>query len=169
MSILIRPARSLDLPAILDLNLLAFGSEGEGRLIQALDTGGYSRVSLVAKDPGVIGHILFSEIEILHKNQISKALSLAPMCVHPERQGQSIGTALLREGIRRCREMAYLGVFVLGHPEFYQKFGFSHKLTRAFECPYSGPAFMALELSTGSLQGVEGSLIYPEPFRSALA
>lgn len=168
MNICIRPSQARDLPRIIELNLLAFLTAGEGSLVQALESGGHSRLSLVAEDTNIIGHILFSEIEILQSRNVTKALSLAPMCVIPGRQRLGIGSALVREGILKCRAMGYPGIFVLGYPEFYRKFGFNHEVTKKFECPYSGPAFMALELSTGSLLGKEGKLAYPEPFRSAL-
>lgn len=168
MSLLIRPALPQDLPALQELNRRAFRGDAEGKLIRALDAGGHTRVSLVAEDPEIVGHILFSEIEILHANQATKALSLAPMCVHPERQRRGIGSALVREGILRCRTLGYPAIFVLGHPEFYRRFGFRHELTTAFECPYSGPAFLAMELRDGSLRRKKGEIIYSEPFRSEL-
>jgi putative acetyltransferase len=55
-------------------------------------------------------------------------------------------------------------VIVVGHPDFYPRFGFSAKLAERLASPYSGPAFMALELTPGALDGVEGEVRYPPPF-----
>ena len=71
---------------------------------------------------------------------------------------------LVREGLRTCVEAGHRIVVVLGHPEFYSRFGFSAKLARRLKSPYSGPAFMALELVSGALEGVEGEVQYPPPF-----
>jgi putative acetyltransferase len=53
---------------------------------------------------------------------------------------------------------------VLGHPEFYPRFGFSAMMAGRLESPFSGPAFMAVELVPGALEGVAGEVWYPPPF-----
>ena len=106
-----------DYPAIREVNRLAFGREDEGRLIDALRTGGYARLSLVAEEEGrVVGHF-----------------------------GHRV-------------------VIVLGHPDYYPRFGFSAKLAERLATPYAGAAFMALELVPGALKGVSGEVNYPPPF-----
>ena len=72
---------------------------------------------------------------------------------------------LVREGLRACREAGHRIVVVLGHPEFYPRFGFSARLAERLKSPYSGPAFMAIELVPGALEGVEGEVRYPPPFK----
>ncbi len=57
-------------------------------------------------------------------------------------------------------------VVVLGHPEFYPRFGFSSELAQNLESPYSGEAWMALELVEAALDGVTGRVQYPPPFAS---
>jgi putative acetyltransferase len=71
---------------------------------------------------------------------------------------------LVREGLRTCAEAGHRIVVVLGHPEFYPRFGFSATLAGRLRSPYSGPAFMAIELVPGALEGVEGEVRYPPPF-----
>lgn len=71
---------------------------------------------------------------------------------------------LASEGLRVCRDRGYGIVVVLGHPESYPRFGFSARIAERLRSPYSGPAFMAIELGPGALGGVEGEVRYPSPF-----
>jgi putative acetyltransferase len=158
------PETEGDHAAIREVNRRAFGGEDELRLIDALRDGGYARVSLVAEEDGqVVGHILFSALPIVTQGGTVEALSLAPMAVIPPRQGHGIGSMLVREGLRACTEAGH-GIVVVGHPEFYPRFGFSAKLAERLRSPFSGPAFMAVELGAGALEGVEGEVRYPPPF-----
>jgi putative acetyltransferase len=161
----VRPEREADLPAIRTVNNEAFGGNSEARLVDALRSGGYARQSLVAEHEGsVIGHILFSALEIQTKDGIVPALALAPMAVLPGWQRQGIGSQLIRAGLDACRQQGHRIVIVLGHPEFYARFGFSTDLARPLLSPYAGPAWMALELQPGALKGVAGQVVYPPPF-----
>lgn len=163
----IRPERAEDHSAIREVNRLAFGREDEGRLVEALRAGGYARVSAVAEDEGrIVGHILFSELAILARRGEIRALTLAPMAVIPDRQRQGVGSMLVREGLRACAERGYGVVIVLGHPGYYPRFGFSARLAERLTAPFSGAAFMALELSPGALEDVEGEVAYPPPFQN---
>ncbi len=165
MSPIIRPETVADHAAIREVNRLAFGGEGEAWLVDALRGGGYARISLVAEEEGrVIGHILFSVLTIATPQREIEALSLAPMAVVPSHQRKGIGSSLVREGLRACREAGHRIVIVLGHPEFYPRFGFLAKLAEPLRSPYSGPAFMAVELVPDVLQGIEGEVRYPPPF-----
>ena len=163
--VVIRDETSDDLDSIRDVNRLAFGQDDEGRLVDALRDGGYVKVSLVAEEAGrVVGHILFSDLPIVTEGGTVEALALAPMAVIPSHQRRGIGSMLVREGLRTCAEAGHRIVVVLGHPEFYPRFGFSAKMAGRLRSPYSGPAFMAIELVPGALEGVEGEVRYPPPF-----
>jgi putative acetyltransferase len=164
--LLIRPETAADHEAIRRVNRLAFGQDAEARLVDALRAGGFDRVSLVAeKDGQVVGHIMFSDLPIISDGGAIAALSLAPMAVLPEFERQGIGSALVRRGLGLCREQGHRIVVVLGHPDFYPRFGFSSKLAERLESPYSGgPSFMAAELVPGALGGVVGKVVYPPPF-----
>jgi putative acetyltransferase len=165
MDVGVRPEAPDDREAVLRVNRLAFGGEDEARLVDALRDGGYVRVSLVAEADGqVVGHILFSELPILTECGIVEALALAPMAVLPSHQRRGIGSTLVREGLRACTEAGHRVVVVVGHPEFYPRFGFSAKAAERLRSPFSGPAFMALGLVPGALEGVEGEVRYPPPF-----
>jgi putative acetyltransferase len=165
MSPVIRPETPGDHTAVQGVNRLAFGRDAEARLVDALRDGGYVRVSLVAEvDSHIVGHILFSTLPIITSLGTIESLALAPMAVIPARQRQGVGSLLVCEGLRDCRESGHRIVLVLGHPEFYPRFGFSAKLTERLRSPFSGPAFMAVELTPGALEGIEGEVRYPPPF-----
>lgn len=165
MSPVIRPERPTDHDAIREVNRLAFGGEDEARLVAALRDGGYVRVSLVAEEGGrVVGHVLFGDLPIVTAGGTVEALALAPLAVLPSHQQRGIGSLLVREGLRACREAGHRIVVVLGHPEFYSRFGFSAGLTERLKSPFSGPSFMAAELEPGALAGGEGEVRYPPPF-----
>jgi putative acetyltransferase len=134
--------------------------------VDALREGGYVRASLVAeKEKQVVGHILFSDLPIITQAGTVAALALAPMAVLPEVQNQRIGSALVRRGLEVCMEQGHRIIVVLGHPHFYQRFGFSSKLAAHLESPYSErESFMAVELVPGALDGVTGRVVYPPPF-----
>jgi aminoglycoside 6'-N-acetyltransferase I len=83
----------------------------------------------------------------------------------PDFQNQGIGSALTRRGLEVCREQGHRIVVVVGHPRFYQRFGFSHEMATRLESPYSGSdSHMAAELVPGALGQVSGKLLYPPPF-----
>ena len=86
------------------------------------------------------------------------------MAVQPELQNQGIGSKLVEEGSRTVRERGIEAVIVLGHPAYYPRFGFSADLARRLAAPFSGEAFMALELVPGALDGSMGSVSYPAAF-----
>jgi putative acetyltransferase len=73
---------------------------------------------------------------------------------------------LVREGLRACRAGGHRIVVVLGHPEYYSRFGFSTVLAGRLRSVYSGPAFMAMGLVSGALDGVEGEARYSSPFEA---
>ena len=162
---IIRRETSAEYAAIREVNRLAFGGEGEARMVDSLRDGGHARISLVAEeDDRIVGHILFSVLTIATPQGEIEALSLAPLAVVPSHQRRGIGSSLVREGLRACREAGHRIVVVLGHPEFYPRFGFSAKLAKPLRSPYSGPAYMAVELVPDALRGIEGEVRYSPPF-----
>ena len=160
-----RPETTHDMEAIRAVNRLAFGGDDEARLVDALRDGGYARLSLVAEiDRQIVGHILFSDLLIVTPSETVPALALAPMAVLPDHQRQGIGSELARRGLAVCRELGHSIVIVLGHPDFYPRFGFSVELASRLQSVYSGESFMALELVAGALGGTDGEVLYPPPF-----
>lgn len=161
----IREETPADHAAVREVNRLAFGQDDEADLVEALQAGGYTRLSLVAeRDGSVIGHLLFSSLPIETSTGTVEALALAPMAVLPGRQRQGVGSQLICDGLMMCRERGHRIVVVLGHAEYYPRFGFSAALAERLRSPFPGPHFMALELVPGALAGVEGEVRYPPPF-----
>jgi len=165
MTLTIRPETDHDRDAIFRVHSLAFGRVDEARLVDALRSGSFVRLSLVAETAGqIVGHILFSGLTIEGREGLLSALALAPLAVVPEFQRQGIGSELVRRGLDLCREQGHRIVIVVGHPGFYPRFGFSRALTRGLCSPYAGESFMALELVEGALRGLTGAVHYPPPF-----
>ncbi len=71
---------------------------------------------------------------------------------------------MVEEGLKVARERGESLVVVLGHPDFYPRFGFSAELAQRLSAPFSGPAFMAFDLTDGGLRGLTGEVRYPPPF-----
>lgn len=167
----IRAERPEDLPQIYEVNQLAFGQADEADLVDRLRADGDVLVSLVAlgTDGGtngrIDGHILFSRLVIAGADGAKiEAAALAPVAVRPDCQRQGLGSALIRAGIEACRARGLGILVVLGHPAYYPRFGFSAALARPLKAPFSGDAFMALELSPGALGGKAGTVHYAKAF-----
>ncbi|MGQ0581085.1 MAG: GNAT family N-acetyltransferase [Reyranella sp.] len=162
---MIRERQAADDDAIRELNDAAFGGPDESRLIEDLRAARLAAVELVAVEGTVIvGHILFSLLAVTHGKKAIRALALAPMSVQPGQQRRGIGSALVRAGLGIAQARDWQAVFVLGHPDFYPRFGFSAALARPFKAPFSGEAFMALDLEPEALAGSDGRVVYPPPF-----
>src|SRR5579864_3536469 len=165
MGVEIRAEGPGDFVAIRAVHREAFGRDDEGRLVDALRGEGYVRLSLVAEDTGCItGNILFSHLRIETEQGTVDALALAPLAVTPRYQRQGIGSRLVREGLCACTDLGHTIVVVVGHTEFYPRFGFSAKLAEPLSAPFPGDSFMALELVPRALNGVFGTLKYALPF-----
>lgn len=165
MTITIRPEAPDNQRAIYEVNKAAFGHVDEAELVDSLRSNGFVQLSLVAEKDGlVVGHILFSELQIFCEDTTIAGLALAPMAVMPEHQRQGIGSQLVEAGLTKCRELGHRIVIVVGHPNYYPRFGFSPELATQLQSKYAGEAFMALELVPGALEGVTGQVKYPPPF-----
>ncbi|HEU4888513.1 MAG TPA: N-acetyltransferase [Thermoanaerobaculia bacterium] len=155
----IRPERSEDIASIHEVNEQAFGRAGEADLVDALRKQATPFLSIVAEEDGkVVGHICFSPVTIEHSDGSTvKIIGLAPMAVAPGRQNQGIGSQLVRSGLEECRRAGFSAVVVLGHSEYYPRFGFRPASTAGLRSEYDvpDPVFMLLEFSSGNdLSGV---------------
>ena len=155
-----------EVEAIAALNRAAFGGEDEVGIVDRLRRDGLFALSLVERDAGsIVGHVLFSDLDVAVDERAIRAAALAPMAVMPERQRAGIGSRLVRQGLGLLTERGYEAVIVLGHPGYYPRFGFSAALAAKLAAPFSGTAFMALELKPGALAGARGVVRYPRAFR----
>jgi putative acetyltransferase len=156
-----------DYEAVQRVNELAFGQPNEADLVDALRGVAQPQLSLVAVTDGqVVGHIFFSPVVIEPGGSELIAVTLAPMSVLPEYQHQGIGSELVNEGLIKCRQLGISVVIVIGHPDYYPRFGFNPARERGLQCEYEVPdeAFMVLELTPGSLPGEGGLVKFPPEF-----
>lgn len=155
----LRAETASDRAEIREVITAAFGRPDEADLVDALRAAGDVAVSLVAVEAGrIVGHVLFARL-----GAPFPALALGPVSVRPERQGRGIGSHLIRAGLEAAARAGCLGVFVLGEPGFYARFGFDRALAGGFESPYSGPYLTACALG-GSLPVRTGRIDYPPAF-----
>lgn len=148
------------------VNLAAFDSPAEARLVDALRGQTFPYLSLVADDKGrIVGHIMFTPV-LLPGHPRARLLGLAPMAVVPEYQRSGVGTALIEEGLLQARDLGAGAVVVLGHPSYYPRFGFEPASAHGITCEYDAPdeAFMILELAPGHLEGLAGTVQYHGAF-----
>lgn len=161
----VRTAGMGDLETIREVNRLAFGRDSEACPVDRLRDNGLVVASLVAVEGDrVIGHILFSELPIETDSKVIRGAALAPMSVIPSRQRQGIGSSLVRAGLEQCGNRGVEVVIVLGHLNYYPRFGFSPEKAKCLRSRYSGAHFMALELVPRVLDGVVGTVRYPSAF-----
>ncbi len=147
--------------AIRSVNQAAFGRADEADLVDTLRADGVVLVSLVAEsERHIVGHILFSRIWI----DDVPAVALAPVAVQPEYQRQGIAGTLIHRGIDLLRMRGERIILVLGHPEYYERFGFAAETARHIESPFPPEAFMAMELTPGALTNIRGKVRYPAAF-----
>ena len=154
-----------DEAGVRETNELAFGEPLEARLVDAL-RGIPDYLSLVATiDERVVGHILFTPVTI-EPSVDRRIAGLAPMAVRPDHQRAGIGGQLIRAGLEECRRRGYSAVVVLGHPEYYPRFGFAPAHTFDLTCEFPSPpeAFMAMELEAGALRKIRGVVRYQPQF-----
>ena len=165
--ITIRQETPADIPAIHAINRRAFGQDAEADLVAALRNGGQAVISLVAvDDEQVLGHFLFSPVNL--EPHALRAVGLAPMAVLPEHQNRGIGSMLVEQGLDECRRADYECVVVLGHPEFYPRFGFTPASRFGIKSEYDvrDEVFMALELRAGALANRRGTAKYQPEFNA---
>jgi len=163
---LVRDEKEQDQKAVHALNVAAFETAAEANLVDMLRAQAHPVISLVAeKNNTVVGHILFSPVSLSGHPDL-KIMGLAPMCVAPQHQRQGIGTALVRAGLARCRKSGFGAVVVLGHPEYYPRFGFLPAKRLGIDCEYDVPedVFMLIELQPAYLRGVSGIIKYHAAF-----
>lgn len=127
-NIVIRNEKDADISAISKVTIAAFktlevSNQTEHFIIEALRAAKALKVSLVAEVDGrVIGHIAFSPVTISDGTQ--NWYGLGPVSVLPKYQRQGIGKALIQEGLSRLKGMNAHGCCLVGHPDYYRKFGF---------------------------------------------
>jgi len=150
--VVIRAERPQDAEAIRAVNLAAFPTALEGDIVDALRPRVTTFLSLVAEADGeVIGHILFTPVAVGEAAPSCRAMGLAPMAVTPDRQRRGVGSLLVTAGLDACRDLGAEMVVVLGHADYYPRFGFRPAADFGLRCPIPGAEdfFFALPLVPG--------------------
>lgn len=168
MDVSIRPEEPSDRAAVSVVNRLAFARAAEGRLVDRLRDDAHPLVSFVAAaDDALVGHALFSPVTVTDADGLPwDAMALGPMAVVPDCQRQGVGSQLVRAGLEACCALDHPVVFVLGHPEYYPRFGFRPAADADLRCEWDVPreVFMVLELEAGALGGRGGLVRYHAAF-----
>jgi putative acetyltransferase len=167
----IRQESKDDFSEVFEVNKLAFGQDNEANLVELLRKSNafIPELSLVATlDNKIVGHILFTKIHIVNDyKSIMESLALAPMAVRPAFQNKGIGGQLIRQGLEKAKELQYQSVIVLGHKDYYPRFGFEPAMNWNIKCPFNISEkgdFMGIELTANGLKNANGLVKYPKEF-----
>ena len=157
--------------AIREVNLRAFGQPQEAGLVDTLRQNCKDLLSLVAVMRNqVVGHILFSPVSIESQKITVQGMALGPMAVMPEYQRQGIGSKLVRTGIEKVKTRPCPFIIVLGHVDYYPRFGFEpaslYNIRSEWEVP--DEAFMVLVLNTPEMNRVSGVAKYRLEFTETM-
>ena len=174
-AIVVRDERPDDADPVQQLLEHAFGRKAEGHLVARLRRLDVAPISLVAvhcptenlvEPDRVVGHIMFSPVTINNVAPPLPTLGLAPVAVVPQWQHQGIGSTLIENGLARCRRQGVGVVVVLGHHDYYPRFGFRPAHVKGLTCEYKSPPenFMVIELRPGSLNVCSGLVRYHPTF-----
>ena len=156
----VRDANEADASAIREILVENFPSPAEADLVEQLHADGDARIALVAEeDSDVAGFCMLSEMKASFR-----ALGLGPVSAARSMRGRGVGSMLIKEGLSRAKAGSWQGVFVLGNPDYYGRFGFKRELAAGFENPYAGPYFLALALGGDLLPETVGVVSYPAAF-----
>lgn len=165
--VVVRAETPADFAAVAAIHAAAFGRPAEAQLVSSLRGSVSPALSLVAELAGErVGHVFFSPVAIEGEGAAPACCALAPVGVLPRVQGRGVGAALIREGLRRCPQLGWAAVFLLGEPAYYGRFGFVLAAPRGFryESPVFDRGFQLLELRAGALAACRGWVRYPAAF-----
>lgn len=167
----IRTEIESDHTKVFQVNYLAFDNKDDEALLVERIRGSehfITELSLVAEQNNeIVGHALFSEAYVMDGQTKHKVIVLAPIAVMPSYQKQGIGRLLIQEGLKRSKELGYHYVMLIGHPEYYPKFGFEPAMALGFELKqFAVPddVFMVHPLAVEKENTIQGELIYPAAF-----
>lgn len=163
---LVRAEKSDDIEAIRAVQKAAFGRDNEADLVDALRGSVKPFISLVAEIDGrIVGHLLFTPVALPGKTDL-RIMSLAPIAVLPEFQGDGVGSEMVHEGMVMCEHEGVDGVVALGGRDFYPRFGFTAAAEFGLRTnfPVIQQEFQARELTRGAFADAEGTVEYPPQF-----
>lgn len=167
-AITVRTESADDIKAIDVVHLSAFEGDDEVGFIDSLrNSSGYTaELSLLAEFNGrIVGHILLTKIRLQQSSSGIDVLALAPMAVVPSQSHRGIGSELVHTALEEAKKYGFKAIVVIGHPEFYQRFGFKQVSNWKLRSNLSvdQDLITAIELQPGALEN-GGNLIYPSQF-----
>ncbi|NMG77013.1 GNAT family N-acetyltransferase [Aromatoleum diolicum] len=152
-----------NIPAVREVNERAFGRETEAALVDTLRANGKFALSLVAAlNEQIVGHILFTDL----LGSAQRLAALAPMAVLPDHQRAGIGSALIRTGFEYLREQGYDAVVVLGHKDYYPRFGFVPGANFGITTPFDVPPEYLLVAQLSVRPVAPGKMLYQPEFEA---
>ena len=166
----IRKEESKDRDAVHQLNLIAFDNGPEAALVDKLRASCKEYLSFVAVEDGsVVGHLLFTPATV--EDCTAVGMGLAPMSVLPSHQRKGIGSRLIRYGLEFLRNAGCPFIIVLGHPEYYPRFGFELASKYQLRSQWEGvpdDAFLVVVFDNGALPKAGGVARYRDEFDDAM-
>ena len=114
----------------------------------------------------IVGHILLTKLEVKNDSESFQSLALAPVSVLPEFQGKGIGSKLILHSHKVAKDLGYKSIILLGHQDYYPRFGYELCKKYNIEMPFDVPAenCMVIALTENGLSGVNGKVVYPSAF-----
>ena len=174
MSLLIRQETTADHKQVEAIIKAAFASEPisdktEHLLVARLRKSDafIPELSLVAElDGQIVGHIILTKIIIKEGAVEHSSLALAPVSVHPDFQNKGIGGKLIKESHRIAQQVGYQSIVLLGHADYYPRFGYELTEKYNIRLPFDAPkeCCMVISLQSDGLDGVSGEVVYPKAF-----
>jgi len=169
--VLIRLENPDDAPLVHSVIVQTFKRDAEAKLADKLRRACTDHLSLVAEDKGaIVGHIMFTPVHILNDKAI-QGMGLAPMAVIPAQQRRGIGKLLVKESLKILREKGCPFVLVLGHPDYYPRFGFQPASRFNIKSQWDDvpdEAFMILVMDEKAIKDVSGTAWFRDEFNEAL-
>jgi putative acetyltransferase len=163
--IAVRPERPGEQDGVFAIHAAAFETDLEARLADRLRADGDVLLSLMALDGDEpVGNLILSLMHAQAEGEPLKAAAIGPIGVRPDRQGEGIGSALMRACIEWARGEGFAAIFLLGSPNYYGRFGFSAEAAAPFASPYAGPYFQALMLDDTFVVPKSGRADYAPAF-----
>ena len=175
MDIIIKQEENTELPVICNLIEAAFANMQESdhqehHLVDRLHKSDtyIPELSLVAKtdQEEIVGYILLTKAEIVSESEVHTSLAVAPLAVLPEYQNRGIGGMLLKEAHKRAAALGYGTAVLLGHKDYYPRFGYRKAEDYGIKFPFDVPSeyCQVIELIPNALEGINGIVRYPAVF-----
>lgn len=117
-------------------------------------------------DDTIVGYGLLSEVQIVNEQETTTGLVLAPLATAPNHQKQGVGKQLMLTLEARAKQLGYPFISILGHPEYYAKFGYTPATDFNVTAPFDVPveSFMLKPLFSNALDDIHGTIQYSAAF-----